>query len=250
MPHLKPKARRARFSLSPVAFVAWALIHGGAAYAQAQPAADPPLQLKTSPMLREEIPPAGRQQLPSFVSGDTVRGTPDLETIVEGHAQLRRGDTVIRADRLEYYAPDDLAKARGNVHINRAGNVFEGPSLELKVESFEGFFNQPRYRLLRNDAYGEADRVDFIDDKRSIIRNATYTTCQRQPGPKWMPDWILRATSIRIDEEEEVGQAQGATLSFMGVPVLPVPSMSFPLSDRRKSGFLPPTIGIDSVSGI
>jgi LPS-assembly protein len=29
----------------------------------------------------------------------------------------------------------------------------------------------------------------------------------------------------------------------MGVPVLPIPSISFPLSDKRKSGFLPPTIG-------
>ena len=248
MPHLKPKARNARFALTPVAFIACALIHGGAAHAQ--DAAEPPLQLRASPMLREDIPQTIRQQLPTFVSGDEVRGTPDLETTAEGHAMLRRGDTVIHADRLDYYAPDDLARARGNVRINRSGNVFEGPSLELKVESFEGFFNQPHYRLLRNDAYGDADRVDFIDDKRSIVRNATYTTCQRKPGPSWMPDWILRAQSIRIDEEEEVGQAQGAQLSFMGVPVLPVPSMSFPLTDKRKSGFLPPTIGVDSLSGI
>ena len=249
MPHLKPKALRARFPLVPAALAAVALIHGSA-HAQAQGVADAPLQLRASPMLREDIPPAARTQQPTFVDGDTIRGTPDLETVVEGHAQLRRGDTVIRADRLEYYAPDDLAKARGNVRINRAGNVFEGPSLELKVESFEGFFNQPHYKLLRNDAYGDADRVDFIDDKRSIIRNATYTTCRRNPAPGWVPDWILRAQSIRIDEEEEVGQAQGASLSFMGVPVLPVPSMSFPLSDKRKSGFLPPTMGIDSVSGV
>jgi LPS-assembly protein len=260
MSHLRTKAQRACFSPTPVALVACALLHGAAASAQpavqpaapqaAQPAADPPLQLKPSPMLREDIPPAARQEMPSFVSGDAIRGTPDLDTVVEGNAQLRRGDTVIRADRLEYYAPDDLAKARGNVRINRAGNVFEGPELQLKVESFEGFFNQPRYRLIRNDAYGQADRVDFIDDKRSVIRNATYTTCQREDLPGWMPDWILRAASIRIDEEEEVGHAQGATLSFMGVAVLPVPSMSFPLTDKRKSGLLPPTIGIDNVSGV
>ena len=250
MPHLKTLARRAHFPLTPVAVVACALFHGGAARAQAQPAAEPPLQLKSTPMLREDIPPQVGQDLPIFVTGDAIHGTPDLETIVEGHAQLRRGDTVIRADQLEYYAPDDQARARGNVHINRNGNVFEGPVLQLKVESFEGFFNQPRYRLLRTGAYGEADRVDFIDDKRSIVRNATYTTCQRKPGPDWMPDWILRATSIRLDEEEEVGQAQGAALSFKGVPILHVPSMSFPLTDKRKSGVLPPTIGIDSLSGI
>lgn len=247
MPHLRSKANTASFPLTPVALVACALMQAAAAHAQAD---GPALQLKPSPMLREDIPAAARQEMPSFLSGDSVRGTPDLDTIVEGKAQLRRGDTVIRADQLEYYAPDDLAKARGNVRINRAGNVFEGPELQLKVEAFEGFFNQPRYRLLRNDAYGEAARVDFIDDKRSVIRDATYTTCQRQDIPGWMPDWILRAASIRIDEEEEIGQAQGATLSFMGLPVLPVPSMSFPLTDKRKSGLLPPTIGIDNVSGV
>ncbi len=188
--------------------------------------------------------------MPTHLSGEQIFGRPDLETVIEGDAQLRRGDTVIHADRLEYYQPDDLAKARGNVRINRAGNVFEGPLLELKVESFEGFFNQPHYRFLRTDAYGQADRVDFIDDKRAIIRNATYTTCQRRPGPSWMPDWILRAASIRIDNEEEVGQADDAVLSFMSVPILPIPTLSFPLSDKRKSGLLPPTFGLDNLNGI
>jgi LPS-assembly protein len=114
---------------------------------------------------------------------------------------------VIKADRLEYYQPDDLAKARGNVLINRQGNVYRGPQLELKVDAFEGFFNQPSYEFLRNGAYGQADRVDFIDDKRSVVRNATYTTCRPEDGPGWMPDWIMRAASIRLDQEEDVGTA-------------------------------------------
>ena len=239
-------AFRARFALTPAALLACAFLQATAARAQEQA----PLVLKPSLQLREELPPTVRGQSPTYLSGNHVFGRPDLETVIEGEAQLRRGDTVIRADRLEYYQPDDLAKARGNVRINRAGNVFEGPLLELKVESFEGFFQQPRYRFLRNDAYGEADRVDFVDDKRAIIRNATYTTCQRHPGPSWMPDWILRAASLRIDNEEETGQADGAVLSFMGLPILPVPSLSFPLTDKRKSGVLPPTFGLDSVNGL
>jgi LPS-assembly protein len=243
---LKPKAFRARFAMTAVAFAACALLHARAAWAQDAA----PLVLKPSPMLREDIPAPVRDQLPTYLSGDRVSGRTDLETVIEGQAQLRRGAMVIRADRLEYYQPDDVAKARGNVHINRAGDTFEGPLLELKVESFEGFFDQPQYRLLRNGAYGQAERVDFIDEKRAIIRNATYTTCQRHPGPSWMPDWILRAASIRIDSEEQVGQASGAVLSFFGLPILPVPSLSFPLSEERKSGLLPPTFGLDNVSGV
>ncbi len=238
---------RSRFALTPVALVACALLHPAAARAQAP--ADP-LKLKPSATLREDIPEATRQGLPTYVSGDQLSGRTDLETVIQGNAELRRGDMVIRADRLEYYQPDDLAKARGNVRINRAGNTFEGPLLELKVDAFEGFFNEPRYRFLKNDAYGQAERVDFLDDKRAVIRNATYTTCQRDGSPDWTPAWQLKAASIRIDNEEEVGQAEGASLQFMGVPILPIPSLSFPLSDKRKSGFLPPTIGLDNLNGV
>ena len=246
-------ALRPRFALTPVALVACALLQSPA-FAQAS-GGSPTTEvgqprLRPSSQLREDIPPAVRPNLPTYLSGERGSGRTDLETVLEGNAELRRGDMTIRADRLEYYQPDDLVKARGNVHINRAGNTFDGPLLELKVDAFEGFFLAPRYRFLKNDAYGEAERVDFLDDKRAIIRNASYTTCQRRPGPSWMPDWILRAASIRIDNEEETGHASGALLSFMRVPILPVPELSFPLTEKRKSGLLPPTFGLDNLNGV
>lgn len=210
----------------------------------------PQLQLKSSLILRDVIPRADRDGQTTFVSGERMSSRTDLEAVIDGAAELRRGDLVIRADRVEYYEPDDLASARGNVHVNRAGDVFEGPEVQLKVESFEGFFRNPRYQLLKNQGHGEAERVDFIDEKRTLIRNASYTTCQRRPGPNWMPDWIIRAASISIDNEEDIGQAQSAVLSFKGLPILPVPAFTFPLSNRRKSGVLPPTFGIDNVNGV
>jgi LPS-assembly protein len=226
-----------------------ACLVGPGAWAQGQPEAAP-LQLKSSRMLRDAIPRADRDGQPTFISGERMSSRTDLETVVEGDARLRRGDLTIRADRLEYYQPDDIATARGNVRINRAGDIYEGPELELKVESFEGFFRNPRYQLLKNQGHGEAQRVDFIDEKRAIVRNASYTTCRREPGPSWMPDWIMRAASISIDNEEDVGEAESAVLSFKGVPILPVPAFTFPLSSRRKSGVLPPTFGIDNLNGV
>lgn len=247
MHHSNPRASLARFALSPVALVAASLLQPLAVRAQAQ---EPAPRLRASPLLQETIPAAQRDQLPTFVEGDRIRGTTEQETVIEGAAELRRGDTVIRAERLQFNQATDKARAEGNVRINKAGNVIEGPLLELQVDTFQGFFNEPRYRFLRNDAYGEADRIDFIDDRRAVIHNATYTTCQRRPGPSWMPDWILSASSIRIDQEENTGYAEGATLRFLGVPILGAPGMSFPLSDERKSGLLPPTIGLDNVSGL
>jgi LPS-assembly protein len=218
------------------------------AWADPDAAADG-MALRASPVLSEALSPAQRREAPVFLQGDHISGRADLETVVQGNAVLRKAETTIRADRLEYDQPTDQARASGHVRINRAGNVYEGPLLELKVESFEGFFQNPRFHFAQNDAHGEAARADFLDENHAVIHDATYTTCRRLPGPNWMPDWVLRAASISLDNDEEVGVAEGAYLSFKGLPILPVPAISFPLTEKRKSGLLPLTTGIDSLSG-
>jgi LPS-assembly protein len=66
-----------------------------------------------------------------------------------------------------------------------------------------------------------------------------------------MPAWLLTAATITTDTEEKRGRGhQSARLSFMGISTPPIPSVSFPLSNARKSGLLPPTIGIDNTNGI
>ncbi len=232
---------------SPTALFACAVLQGTSLCAHGQ-TDQAPLTLSPSPLLQEEIA-VPRSALPTFVSGERLFGHPDLETVVEGRATLRRGDLLIKAARLEYDRPTDLARASGEVRINRAGNVYEGPLLELQLDAFKGFFSQPSYYFPKNDANGQADRVDFIDEQRSVIHNASLTSCRRLPGPDWLPDWILRAATIHIDNESDVGTAEGALLTFKGVPLLPVPYLSFPLSDKRKSGLMPPTLGLDNVNG-
>ncbi|RYY85578.1 MAG: LPS-assembly protein LptD, partial [Comamonadaceae bacterium] len=108
----------------PLAVLSLALLNVQAAWAQSAWDAQTPLQLQRTPMLLDTIPAPERGGRPSIVEGDRISGRPNLETIVEGNAELRRADTVIRADRLEYYQPDDLAKATGNVRVNRAGNIY------------------------------------------------------------------------------------------------------------------------------
>ena len=205
--------------------------------------------LKSTPMLAEKPPQGPGNEVPTFIFGDKITGRPNLETILDGHAELRRGPTALRADWLEYYQPDDTVKTRGNVRVSNSGNQFRGPELQLRLDTFEGFFSQPTYRFL-NGGNGRAERIDFIDDKRLVARQATYTTCERGDEASWTPAWELRADSFRFDFEEEMGEASGASLRFKNVPFLYWPgTLSFPLSDKRKSGVLPPTFGFDTTSG-
>ena len=206
--------------------------------------------LKNSIRLEEKISETERKQSPVFVFGQGIQARPDLDLTIQGDATLRKQGLVIRSDRIEYDQSQDRLKAEGRVRITREGNLFVGPSLDLQVDTFQGKFLQPQYQLLKGGGHGSASEIEFIDPQRSVIRNASYTTCTRVPGPSWLPEWILKASSFQVNEEDNTVQAKDLQLRFKDIPILAAPSLTFPLDNNRHSGFLAPLIGIDTVSGI
>ncbi|RPH46537.1 MAG: LPS-assembly protein LptD [Burkholderiales bacterium] len=181
---------------------------------------------------------------PTFARGDSVDGRTNRETTLEGNAEVRRGGTVIRGDRLTIYEADDEVVAVGNVRIAREGTVFTGPELILRLDANEGSFASPRYYVPATGARGEAERADFLGRGEVEMTNATYTTCKPDD-----PDWYLRAESFTLDRSADEGSARWATLYFKDVPIFKAPAVAFPLGDERRSGFLPPTLSISSTYG-
>ena len=226
----------------PIALAVLALLASAAA-AQT----DAPLQLRATPLLAEQLPEGA--QPPSFVSGDRITGRTELETVIEGDAELRRPGLTLRADRMAHDQTSDIATVTGNVRVNARGDRYTATEGQLQIDAFEGFFLQPSYQFLATGAHGAAERVELHDPDRATVLHGTYTTC-RIDEPDALPDWILRADRLELDQENDEGRAEGAVLEFKGVPILPVPALSFPLSDQRKSGWLPPTLGLDNKSGL
>ncbi len=189
------------------------------------------------------------RRLPITLEADEVRGRPDLDFVAEGKVLMQRGRLKLAADRLEYDHVADRAVARGAVRIDTAdGNWFAGPELSLVLGTFEGWFTKPEYFFVRTQAGGRAERIDFIDAQRAQLRGADYTSCTRNGDGR--PDWLMSTDRVKLDFEANEGIAEGAVLRFLGVPILGVPVLSFPLTDERKSGWLPPTVNLDSKSGL
>ncbi|MCS6811498.1 MAG: LPS assembly protein LptD [Tepidimonas sp.] len=201
-------------------------------------------------LVLQEIPSALRRQLPVTVEGERIEGRTDERVEVIGQAVLRRHDLVLRAERLSHTSADDTAVAEGQVRILRLGDLYEGQRLQLKLDTFEGRFDEVRFELARTGGRGQAERVDFLDEQRSVAHQVRYSTCPRPPTQPWRPDWALTAEEVHFDLETDTGQARAARLEFQGVPLLAAPWLSFPLSDARKSGVLPPTLNLDNKSGL
>jgi LPS-assembly protein len=241
------RPRAARPLLTPLAASLAAML-AGPVCAQVAAEAGEPVELRMSPALQPAPRGEAARRLPIFLNAQTVTGSPDLDAVAEGNAEFRRGGMKISADRLRYEQADDLATATGHVRISRDGNVYTGPELQLKVQRFEGYFLSPTYHFARTDAGGSAQRIDFLDEQRAVATAATYTSCPVDGSGD--PAWLLTTDKVHLDFGTNTGVADGAVLRFYGVPILAAPRMSFPLSDERKSGWLPPSVGLDSRSGL
>ncbi|MDT3736739.1 MAG: LPS-assembly protein LptD [Denitratisoma sp.] len=94
-------------------------------------------------------------------------------------------------------------------------------------------------------ASGKADRLEFQGENRMRMTNATYSTCSAED-----PDWYARVAELDLDYDREVGEGRDATVVFKGTPLFYSPWISFSLNNKRKSGFLAPTFGTSSKSGL
>lgn len=205
--------------------------------------------LRSSPRLQEQPSPAERSQGSMHLEAARIELRPDLDAVLEGGVVLRRPGLVLRADRLVYDQTRDHVSVQGQVRVSRDGNLFEGPSAELQLDSFQGHFEAPRYRLSQG-GHGDAQRLDFIDEDRMAIRQARYTTCRVTPGPEWLPEWLMKASRISTDAAEGVGRAEDVQVQFFGLRSPPLPDVRFPMESNRASGLLTPVVAIDSISGI
>jgi len=186
----------------------------------------------------------GGKEGPVTIRAEQITGRPDREVHLERKVEIIRGPTTVTADTATYDIVEDQVEASGDVRMCRAGNRYSGTLLRLKMDTGQGFVLNPSYHLGKNNAQGDAERIDFQARDRATVTDGSYSTCE---GPD--PDSYLKSDTLDLDSGRDIGVAHKAIVYFKDVPILPVPLMSFPLSGARKSGFLPPTFGTTSKGG-
>ena len=180
--------------------------------------------------------PALAQDDPVTIDAQTIEGVSDLEVTARGNAEIKRGETTIFGEELRYNRELGRVEGEGGVRVQQGVDRFFGPRLEYNTLDNTGVFEQPSYHMQRDKpARGGADRLEFLGKDRYRLTNATFTTCR--PGQE---DWRLEADQIDLDYQEEEGEAKNVRLRFFDTTILGSPWASFPLSDRRRSGLMPP----------
>jgi LPS-assembly protein len=163
-----------------------------------------------------------------------------------GHVAITRGDKAARADRVTYNKKRESVHAHGHVRFWDPKIFWWGEHSRINLDKDEANFEKGKYRLAgEQHGHGEANLIKHNSRENvTWLQNVDYTTCEGLH-----PDWELEANRMRLDHEAEWGEATHAFFNVMDVPVMYVPYFTFPLSDKRKTGLLPPSIGTGSKRG-
>jgi LPS-assembly protein len=206
---------------------------------------DVPWGLRLAPQI-EEHPLREGSSPATFVLGDQASGTADRDLAAKGAAEIRRGVSVVKGDALHYDQDTDMADAYGNVRVINNGVLFAGPEAHLRVQASQGYMPAPKYHFTMRGGSGSAERVELLDSERSVFTDATYTGCECETRPAW----YIHGSRFDFDTGAEEGVAHNGVLFFQGVPIFASPWLSFPLTDERRSGLLPPLFTLSSTNGL
>ena len=199
-----------------------------------------------SATLGPAIPPApDRSQSPIIVYAQELDASKAREGEARGEVEVFRLDQHIRTDRVLFDPVKETVTVPGIVNYEDQQVWLTGQQGNYSFLEESGKFSMIDYGLNGSSARGSADSVELVGGHTSMLYAMDYTSC---PGED--PDWLLYAKQLELQHEEGRGVARGAKLIFKGVPILYAPYFTFPIDDRRKSGFLYPNFGTSSDLGV
>ena len=170
-------------------------------------------------------------------------GDANGHAVLNGRVKVRQDARSVISDTVTY------DEKTGRIIVKGAVDFLDP---KLRMRSVDGSydldgtanFDQSNFQLMGRMGRGVAKNINMLPDGKLSFTEIRYTTC-----PVGNEDWTMRALSLDIDSNAQVGVARHVTLRFYDVPIFYTPYISFPVGDERKSGLLFPAFSHNSSTG-
>lgn len=197
-------------------------------------------------------------QFPIVLEADDLAVEDDEVVTLTGNAEVSQGRQTIVADKLQYYRESERVIAQGNVElISPNGDYISADSVDVVTSSSIGSLENAQFKLAKGiqskdgvdtvkiDSRGSADKVSLEGEGFIRLEGARYTNCHEGDDSV-----VVTAKELELDQLTGIGKARNAVVRFQGIPIFYTPYLSFPINDKRKTGFLTPSFGSDEESGV
>lgn len=202
------------------------------------------------------------------INADDVSYSLKGPSVLSGHVVLSRPKKRFKADKVWLYRNDtpdhalSLVKAKGHLQLSSPGQLMVAKSGQLNLQDKTFSLQDADYRVssqpdrvastqkfhgkkvqVRDELHyrGHSSSIQKVSDQHYVLKDATLTTCP--PSQDKSCAWHIKASTVKLDTKKGEGHAYNTLFWFHGAPIFYTPYATFPLNDKRKSGFLYPSFG-------
>lgn len=190
-----------------------------------------------------DLPPLKEGIIQLFADDATVEEKLGMSTFT-GNVLVLREDQILKSDLVVYNRNNEIVDAEGDFTLWDHDFIISGAKVQLRPDN-KGEMTKANYWLLNRRAQGYAEKLTQISKDIVKLEKATYTTCDPNNEA-----WRFQGRKITLDKAKDTGTARDVKLRFFNIPIFYFPYISFPLSDKRKSGFLLPKMESSDETGM
>ncbi|TAK61426.1 LPS assembly protein LptD [Methylobacter sp.] len=162
-----------------------------------------------------------------------------------GNVEMVRADQHSVSNKASYDTVSETLDLQGSVYYNEDELALHSESASLNLATDRARLRDALFISPAAPLRGRAQTIYRESNTLSRYKDVAYTSCR--PGNQ---DWVVHATELKMNKTTGQGAAKNAWLEFKGTPVFYSPYLSFPIDDRRLSGFLAPSFGSTQRGGI
>jgi LPS-assembly protein len=155
-----------------------------------------------------------------------------------GRVEMNRGDQHAQSHAANYDSVSQTLDLQGDVYYHDDELALHSDSATLELASDQAKLRETLFIFPSMPLRGHAQAAYRDNRDLSHYRQVAYTSCR--PGNQ---DWALHASELKLNRLSGKGAARNTWVEFKGLPVFYTPYLSFPIDNRRMSGFLAPSFG-------
>jgi lipopolysaccharide export system protein LptA len=192
--------------------------------------------------------PAAKPAKTSFeLSADSVEFESARKVYVaRGNVRIVSKTTQLTADWMALNEAETRGIATGHVVYRSGGEELHASFVEFDIDDDRGILFNAHFEPSNGEFRLEGDTIVKHDEDRYSFEKGVFTSCVCPEGE--VEPWQIRAESADV----EIGgyaTARNTTFDVLGVPVIWLPWMIYPVKTKRESGLLLPEFGYTSRNG-
>jgi len=155
-----------------------------------------------------------------------------------GDVEIIQGPYRATSNKAKINSQNNQAELEGDIELTGPDVTLNGDTATMDVTTHQISIDNAHFINPSTNLNGKALKIEQPDTDTLIIHDGLFSSC-----PPEDRDWAFASAKITLNKAEGFGEANSTRFLIKDVPVLYIPWFSFPIDDRRKTGFLYPTIG-------